>query len=100
MVSWGGLVRPRLPGVARTGAAGLVGSLTVRGWSGDRLPVLAWVRSGPIPSTSVVGHGVKAMPMLAEPRPPQLTHGVCEVCAQTLHTALGEEPVTAVLGQL
>jgi hypothetical protein len=43
---------------------------------------------------------IAVLPLLAEPRPPQLTHGVCEVCVQALHGALGEEPVSAVLGQL
>jgi hypothetical protein len=55
----------------------------------------------------VPGHGwleieaaIAVLPVLAEPSPPQLTHGVCEVCAQALHGALSEEPVSAVLGHL
>jgi len=43
---------------------------------------------------------IAVLPVLAEARPPQLTHGVCEVCSQTLDGALGEGPVSAVLGQL
>ncbi len=43
---------------------------------------------------------IAALPALAEPRPPQLTHGVCEVCAQALYGALSEEPVSAALAQL
>ena len=43
---------------------------------------------------------IAAMPVLAGPRPPNLTHGICEVCSQTFHAALDQEPVRVVFGQL
>ena len=70
--------------------------------SADFVTICAWCERVAVPAHGwlEIEAAIAALPMLAEPRPPQLTHGVCEVCAQALHGALSEEPVNAVLGQL
>jgi len=45
-----------------------------------------------------VEEAVAALSLFAEPRPPQLTHGICEECSQRLHEALSGEPVHPLLG--
>jgi hypothetical protein len=64
--------------------------------------ICAWCERVAVP-----GHGwleieaaIAALPALAEPRPPQLTHGICEACTQTLHSAFSEESLEVVLGHL
>jgi hypothetical protein len=47
-----------------------------------------------------VEEAVAALSLFAEPRPPQLTHGICGDCSQSLDLAIGGEPVHSVLGQL
>jgi hypothetical protein len=47
-----------------------------------------------------VEEAVAALSFLAEPRPLELTHGVCEECSQRLHQALDGESFHAVLGRL
>jgi hypothetical protein len=64
--------------------------------------ICAWCERVAVPAHGwlEIEAAIGVLPVLAEPRPPQLTHGICGVCAQALHGALGEEPVSAVLGQL
>ena len=64
--------------------------------------ICAWCERVAVPPHGwlAIEAAIAVLPQLAEPRPPQLTHGVCEVCAQALHNALGEDRVGAVLGQL
>ena len=64
--------------------------------------ICAWCERVAVPAHGwlEIEAAIAALPSLAESRPPQLTHGVCEVCAQALHGALSEEPVRAVLGRL
>jgi hypothetical protein len=47
-----------------------------------------------------VEEAVAALSLFAEPHPPQLTHGICEECSQSLHQALIGEPVHPFLGRL
>ena len=64
--------------------------------------ICAWCERLAVPAHGwlEIEAAIAVLPALAEPRPPQLTHGVCEVCAQALYGALGEEPVSAALAQL
>ena len=64
--------------------------------------ICAWCERVAVPAHGwlEIEAAIAVLPALAEPRPPQLTHGVCEVCAQALYGALGEEPVSAALAQL
>jgi hypothetical protein len=70
--------------------------------SEDFVTICAWCERVAVPAHGwlEIEAAIAALPALAEARPPQLTHSVCEVCAQALHGALSEEPVRAVLGQL
>jgi hypothetical protein len=47
-----------------------------------------------------VEDAVTALSLFAEPHPPQLTHGICEECSESLHQALSDESVHPVLGRL
>lgn len=47
-----------------------------------------------------VEEAVTALSLFAEPRPPQLTHGICAQCSEGLDQALGGELVQPVLGPL
>ena len=47
-----------------------------------------------------VEEAVDALSLFAEPRPPQLTHGICGQCSQSLQRVVGDEPAHAVLGRL
>jgi hypothetical protein len=47
-----------------------------------------------------VEDAVAALSLFAEPRPPQLTHGICGECSQSLDQTLGGEPSSPVLGRL
>ena len=64
--------------------------------------ICAWCERVAVPAHGwlEIEAAIAVLPALAEPRPPQLTHGVCEGCAQALYGALGEEPVSAALAQL
>ena len=64
--------------------------------------ICAWCERVAVPPHGwlEIEKAIAALPRLAEPSPPQLTHGVCEECDQVLHDALGERPVSAVLGRL
>jgi hypothetical protein len=64
--------------------------------------ICAWCERLAVPAHGwlEIEAAIAVLPALAEPRPPQLTHGVCEVCAQALYGALSEEPVSAALAQL
>jgi hypothetical protein len=64
--------------------------------------ICAWCERVAVPAHGwlEIEAAIAVLPILAEPRPPQLTHGVCEECTHALHGALSEEPVNAVLGQL
>lgn len=66
--------------------------VTICGWC-ERVavPLHGWLE---------IEKAIAALPVLVAPRPPQLTHGICEVCAQGLYGALGEQSVSAVLGHL
>jgi hypothetical protein len=70
--------------------------------SGEFVTICAWCErvAAPPHGWLEIEAAIAVLPRLTEPRPPQLTHGICEVCAQALHGALSEEPVHAVLGQL
>ncbi|CAN5890525.1 hypothetical protein BH24GEM1_BH24GEM1_13150 [soil metagenome] len=47
-----------------------------------------------------VEDAVSALSLFAEPRPPQLTHGICDGCSRSLQQALTDDPVYPVLGRL
>lgn len=47
-----------------------------------------------------VEEAVAALSLFAEPRPPQLTHGICGECSERLHQTVVGEPVHSGLGQL
>lgn len=47
-----------------------------------------------------VEEAVAALSLFAEPHPPQLTHGICGQCSQSLDQALGAKAVDAALGTL
>jgi hypothetical protein len=47
-----------------------------------------------------VEEAVAALSLFAEPRPPQLTHGICGQCRQSLDQATAGEPVHPVMGAL
>jgi hypothetical protein len=47
-----------------------------------------------------VEEAVDALSLFAEPRPPQLTHGICGQCSQSLQRAVADEPANPVLGRL
>lgn len=70
--------------------------------SEDFVTICAWCERVAVPTHGwlEIEAAITVLPVLAEPRPPQLTHGVCEACTQVLHGALGEERVGAVLGRL
>lgn len=46
-----------------------------------------------------VEDAVEAMSLFADPRPPQLTHGICGDCSRRLQQVLEEESAHPVLGQ-
>ena len=64
--------------------------------------VCAWCERVAVPAHGWldIEAAIAALPVLAEPHPPQLTHGICPVCAQAFHDAIGQEPVRVVFGQL
>jgi hypothetical protein len=64
--------------------------------------ICAWCEHVAVPAHGwlEIEAAIATLPELAEPRPPHLTHGICEVCAQALQAALTEETVSAVLGHL
>ncbi len=66
------------------------------------MTICAWCERVAVPAQGwlEIEVAIAVLPALAEPRLRQLTHGVCEVCAQALHGALSEEPVSVVVGQL
>jgi hypothetical protein len=47
-----------------------------------------------------VEEAVDALSLFAEPRPPQLTHGICDQCSRSLQRVVGDEPAHPVLGRL
>ncbi len=61
----------------------------------------SWCKRVAVPSRGwlEVDEAVTALSLFSEPRPPQLTHGICDECSQSLHQALRDEPVNAVLGR-
>ena len=66
------------------------------------MTLCAWCNRVAVPTHGwlEIEAAIAAMPVLAWPRPPNLTHGICETCAQAFHAALDREPVRVVLGQL
>ena len=70
--------------------------------SEDFVTICAWCERVAVPAHGwlEIEAAIAVLPALAEPRPPQLTHGICEACAQVLYGALSEEPVSAALAQL
>ena len=61
----------------------------------------SWCKRVSVPSRGwvEVEEAVTAMSLFSEPRPPQLTHGICGECSHGLHRALSSEPVHATFGQ-
>ena len=47
-----------------------------------------------------VEDAIAALALFAEPRPPQLTHGVCEECSESLSDTLHGRQDDAVMGRL
>jgi hypothetical protein len=64
--------------------------------------ICAWCERVAVPPHGwlPIEEAMAVRPLLAEPRPPQLTHGACESCVQGLHDAMSGETVSAVLGRL
>jgi hypothetical protein len=76
------LLEPRRPRSERL--------VTMCGWCKRvAVPTRGWLE---------VEEAVAALSLFAEPRPPQLTHGICEECSEGLHQALDGRRDGPVLG--
>jgi hypothetical protein len=64
--------------------------------------ICAWCERVAVPRHGwlQIEEAIAMMPLLAEPHPPQLTHGACEGCVAVLHDALNKKPVIAAVGRL
>jgi hypothetical protein len=64
--------------------------------------ICAWCERVAVPAHGwmEIEAAIAMLPPLAEARPPQLTHGICEACTDALQEAMDEESVSVVLGHL
>jgi hypothetical protein len=66
--------------------------VTMCGWCKRvAVPPRSWVE---------VEEAIEALPLFREPRPPQLTHGICEECSEALQRAIDGREDNPLLGRL
>jgi hypothetical protein len=70
--------------------------------SAEFVTMCGWCKRVAVPPRGwlQVEAAVVALALFDEPRPPQLTHGVCDECSQRLHEALDSASFNPVLGSL